>query len=282
MSRAAQSLTGSLVWHLIVPRGGALLIWWGLNQLVQLPPALLWGLIAVDALLLLWAARAHLHSADAHMRGSGAMAPVWGGYLVLLFFILASVVLWWQAILVAHRPAEGLSYAEQRNLARAAQYSLTLSEDETSLHFDGTVTFGLTKRLKALLEQHPELQKLQLSSPGGLIYEARGAASLLQAHNIETEALGLCASACTLIFVAGESRRLAAGARLGFHGYALEHFGSLPQIDLAKEQAKDRASLLRQGISADFIDRIFATAPSDLWQPSKKRLAAAGVLAPKP
>jgi hypothetical protein len=278
MQSEPRSLRASLFWHILLPRGAALLVWWGANQLLQMPPTVVWGLIAADALFLVWLIRAHLRAADEHMTGSGAMAPVWGGYLLMLIAILASVTLWWQALLVAHRPPAGIPYAEQRALDRAARYSLTLSADGTSLVFDGEVTFGLTKALKTQLQDHPGVRQLRLSSPGGLIYEARGAARLIAARSLATTAEGLCASACTLMFAAGERRSLGPQGQLGFHGYALENFGGLPQVDLAKEQGKDRDFLIRQGITAGFVEQIYATPSSALWIPSPEVMRRAGLL----
>ncbi|MEP2715255.1 hypothetical protein [Pseudophaeobacter sp.] len=276
------SLKASLLWHILLPRGAALALWWSANQLLQMPPRLVWGLMAADALLFLWASRAHLRSADAHMVSSGTMAPIWGGYLLLFLAILASLSLWWQALLIANRPPEGPSYAEQRALAHATRYSLTVSEDKTILIFDGEVTFGLTKTLRAQLLQQPDVTRVQLISPGGHIYEARGAAKIIQAKGLATEAIGLCASACTLIFAAGEARQLGPQGQLGFHGYALDYFGGLPQIDLTAEQEKDRRFLLTQGIHPEFIDRIFATPATELWHPGPAALLAAGLLRDQP
>ncbi|WP_417700986.1 ATP-dependent Clp protease proteolytic subunit [Pseudophaeobacter sp.] len=278
MQTEPRSLGASICWHILLPRGAALLFWAGANQMLQMPAALTWGLITADALFLIWTIRSHLHAADSHMRGSGAMAPIWGGYLILLFSILASLLLWWQALLISYRPAAGPSYADIRAQQHAARYSLALSSDGTAIVFDGEITFGLTKALKALMLRHPEVRRIGLSSPGGHIYEARGVAKLVQAQEVSTQALGLCASACTLIFAAGTQRVLAPQAQLGFHGYSLDVFGGLPQIDLTAEQEKDRRFLISQGISDDFINQVYATAPTELWRPSPDVLRRAGVL----
>ena len=273
-----RSLGASLLWHILLPRGLALALWWGANHLIQMPPGVVWALIALDMVCLIWVSRAHLRAADAHMLSSGAMAPIWGGYLLLLLSILASVSLWWQALLIANRPPEELSYSEQRAQAQADRYSLTLSNDAEALIFDGEVTFGLTQAIKALLLHHPEVRQIQLTSPGGHIYEARGTAKLIQARGLSTLAPGLCASACTLMFAAGQERSLGPAGQLGFHGYSLDIFGGLPQIDLMAEQHKDRAFLIAQGITADFADQIYAVAPKDLWRPSPDLLRSAGML----
>lgn len=278
MTAEPRSLGASLLWHILVPRGFALLLWWGANQLVQMPPNLVWSLIALDLIWLIWLSRAHLRAADAHMLSSGAMAPIWGGYLLLALTVLASLSLWWQALLIANRPPEGLSYSQQRAQQHAERYSLTVSQNGQALVFTGEVTFGLTKAIRAQLQRNPRVTQLQLTSPGGHIYEARGVAKLIQAQGLATYASGLCASACTLIFAAGERRQLGPEGQLGFHGYTLEIFGGLPQIDLMAEQQKDRKFLISQGIHADFTDKIYATAPTDLWRPSPDQLRAAGVL----
>jgi hypothetical protein len=282
MSAEPRSLGASLLWHILLPRGLALLLWWGANHLIQMPPSLVWGLIAVDFVCLLWVSRAHLRVADAHMLSSGAMAPIWGGYLLLLLSVLASLSLWWQTLLIANRPPEGLSYSEQRAQDHADRYSLTLSQDGRALIFSGEVTFGLTKTIKAQLLHHPEVQQLQLTSPGGHIYEARGVAQLIRAQGISTLAPGLCASACTLIFAAGTTRQLGPKGQLGFHGYSLEIFGGLPQIDLMAEQRKDGDFLVGQGVTPGFIQQIYATAPTELWRPSPEQLWAGGMLRSAP
>ncbi|MEP4035973.1 hypothetical protein [Pseudophaeobacter sp.] len=281
MRAEPRSLGASLVWHILLPRGLTLLLWWGVNQLFQMPPGLVWALIALDMLCLIWVSRAHLRAADAHMLSSGAMAPIWGGYLLLALTVLAALSLWWQALLIANRPPEGLSYAEQRAQDRAQRYSLTRSAEGDVLIFTGEVTFGLTKAIKAQLERHPEVRQIHLTSPGGHIYEARGVAKLIQAQRISTFAPGLCASACTLMFAAGSARSLGPEGQLGFHGYSLEIFGGLPQIDLMAEQRKDGDYLISQGLSPGFVEQIYATAATEMWFPNLQELQANGVLIPE-
>ncbi len=276
MKAGPQPLTASLWWHLLLPRGLVLLGWWATNQLLQLPSWLLAGLICMDLALLFWCSRKHLHVADDHLRGSGAMAPVWAGYLLVILATLTSLTLWWEAWLITHRQEPELSYAQERARQRAASYNLT--QVGTTLVFEGEITFGLIQNLQNLLAQDPKITRLQLSGPGGHVYEARGAAQLVRQHGLNTYASGSCASACTLIFAAGHTRQLAPGARLGFHGYSLQVFGGLPQVDPAQEQAKDRAFLRQQGISASFLDQAFATPPETMWFPPRHALLQAGVL----
>ncbi|WP_411352528.1 hypothetical protein PNH50_05965 [Leisingera aquaemixtae] len=277
MSALPPPLPRSLALQVVLPRGCLVLGWLALNQWVRLPVPLAFVLMAADGLFLLWQARAFQLSADAHVRSTGAMMPVWGGYLVLLFAGFAALILWWDTLLIA-RAVEEPAYAEQRRLEREAKYSLRVSGDGLVLIFDGEITHGLTRRMEAVLAAAPEVRRVRLAGPGGLIYEARGAAKLIRRHQLDTEAAALCASACTLIFAAGRTRRLAAGGQLGFHGYALMFEGGLPQVDLLKEQQKDLAFFEQQGIRGAFARQIFAVGNGELWIPSRPELRAAGVL----
>lgn len=266
-----------LLRQLLLPRAAAILGWLAALHWLQLPKGAVLALMAADAVLLLWQARAVLRGTDAHVAGSGAMAPVWGSYLLVLLAFFAAPVLWWEALL-STRPGEALPYAEERRQAREALYRLTRAEDGRTLVLEGEITHGLTRRIEAQLEAAPAVRRLRLTSGGGLIYEARGTARLIRRHGLDTEAAGLCASACTLIFAAGAGRRLLPGAELGFHGYALMFESGLPQVDLAAEQARDLGFLQQQGISADFARRALATDHRSLWRPGAAELRAAGVL----
>ncbi|NVK13051.1 MAG: hypothetical protein HWE35_02625 [Rhodobacteraceae bacterium] len=278
---APLSLPRSLALQVLLPRVAVLLGWLALNHWIRLPVPLAFVLMAADGLLLLWQARAFLRSADVHVQSTGAMAPVWGGYLLLLFAGFAALTQWWDALLIA-RAVEEPTYAEQRRLEREALYSLSVSADGRALIFDGEITFGLTKRMRQLAEENPGVAQIALTGPGGLIAEARGAARLIRQNGWDTHAAGLCASACTLMFAAGTERSLGPDGQLGFHSYALQFESGLPQIDLRQEQEKDRAFLLQQGVSAEFTDRIFSVPSAELWLPGRGELHAAGLVWPEP
>lgn len=273
----ALSLPRSLALQVMLPRGCLVLGWLALNQWIRLPVPLAFVLMAADGLFLLWQARAFQLSADAHVRSTGAMMPVWGGYLVLLFAGFAALILWWDALLIA-RTVEEPAYAEQRRLEREAKYSLAVSGDGRVLIFDGEITFGLTKRLRQLAQDHPDIEHVELAGPGGLIAEARGSALVIRDQGWNTYATGLCASACTLLFAAGSRRSLGAAGQLGFHSYALQSGSGLPHIDIRKEQQKDRAFLIGQGVRAVFVSRIFDVPFSGLWIPQAGELLAGGVI----
>lgn len=142
--------------------------------------------------------------------------------------------------------------------------------------FAGTIDLGSYRALQATLAQYPGLQTLRLTGPGGHIPSARGMARLVSEAGLNTEAAGLCASACTLVFVAGVRRKLLPGGALGFHAYRLQTGANL--LDPKAEEARDRSFMQGKGVSAAFLDRVFATDHNDQWQPDPATLRENGVL----
>ena len=252
----------------------------GLGAVMTLPPLALYPLLVADVALFGWQVVSFQRSADAHVASHGGLAAVWGGYLALLVAAGLGVAQWWGFALDTHAPPETELFTDRMDREHAATYRLELSDDGTTLVFEGKITFGLTRRATALVDASPDLQRVTLSSPGGHIYEARGFAKLILERGLHTQAIGECTSACTLPFVAGQTRSVAQGARLGFHQYALNFDTALPQIDLKAEQDKDRAFFHGQGVSSAFLDAMFDTPSTELWYLTEAEARSAGLLTP--
>lgn len=250
----------------------------GFGAVMTLPTLVLYPLLAADVALFGWQVTRFQRSADAHVAAHGGLAAVWSGYLALLVAAGLGVALWWGFALDTHTPPETELFTDRMDREHAAAYRLELSEDGTMLVFEGKITFGLTRRATALVDASPDLQRVTLSSPGGHIYEARGFAKLILERGLNTQAVGDCTSACTLPFVAGQTRSLAQGARLGFHQYALNFDTALPQIDLKAEQEKDRAFFRSQGVSTAFLDAMFDAPSTGLWYLTRSEARAAGLV----
>jgi hypothetical protein len=113
---------------------------------------------------------------------------------------------------------------------------------------------------------------VRLNSPGGVVNAAADVANIIRARGLNTYADRLCASACTVAFLAGVRREAAPGARIGFHqAYAHE---------AARERLKPvlRAIYVQAGLPRGFIDRALRTPPNRLWVPPHQALRAVGVL----
>ena len=153
---------------------------------------------------------------------------------------------------------------------------LPLPVTGTTLEVTGTFNWPLYKRFCTTLQLNPDLETVSLSSHGGLIPVARAMAARILENGLDTQATGLCASACALTFMAGTNRLLGADGALGFHGYAL--LGYVPVVPTKDEEARDREWLLARGVDDAFISKIFSTNHDALWRPDAEMLRAAGIL----
>lgn len=155
-------------------------------------------------------------------------------------------------------------------------YSLDLIQKNRLIHLRGPFEIGITNRVAELIEQYPEITGIILDSVGGQIYEGRGLARLIREYNLQTFSLDNCLSSCTTAFVAGTIRTLGTNARLGFHQY--KTYSVIPSINIDDEQARDRAIFVRQGVSPEFLDKIFIQPPENMWWPDIDELVNAGVV----
>jgi hypothetical protein len=153
-------------------------------------------------------------------------------------------------------------------------FEVSVAEDGKRLVIEGGIGFGLSDAVVATLERNKGLQTIELWSEGGRIVEARRLAKLVESRSLNTLVVDTCASACTLIFTAGNRRYIADEARLGFHN------GSIPGASEAQARAfqfADIQYLMRRGVSADFIEKIYTTPSDELWEPSHAELLRAHV-----
>jgi len=155
-------------------------------------------------------------------------------------------------------------------------YSLDLIKKNTLIYLRGPFQIGITNRVANLIEQNPEITGIILDSEGGQIYEGRGLARLIRENNLQTFSLDECLSSCTTAFIAGTTRSLGMNARLGFHQY--KTYSLIPSINVKNEQAKDMAIFVEQGVSPEFLEKIFIQPPEDMWWPEIDELIDAGVV----
>lgn len=161
-------------------------------------------------------------------------------------------------------------------LAPAQNYSLELSAGATLLHVRGPLHAGITARVEKILDAHPQVRALALQSGGGQIYEGRGLARVVRERGLATYAVRECASSCVTAFVAGNPRILGDGAKLGFHRY--KNYAALPKVDIDAEHAADIELFRAQGVSEDFLRKMFSHPPEEMWWPREEELRAAGVV----
>ena len=142
------------------------------------------------------------------------------------------------------------------------------------VRLSGDIREGAANLLERILTAHPAIERIHLTSEGGLADEGQALAEVIAAHRLTTFVPDYCVSACTLAFVGGRERLLMDGARLGFHAPYQE--GILGQT-FAGDAKEQRAAYINAGLSADFVDEALTVAPDDLWIPERQQLLAAHV-----
>jgi ATP-dependent protease ClpP protease subunit len=156
------------------------------------------------------------------------------------------------------------------------EYSLNLVSQESLIHLQGPFEVGITRTVTALVKNNPQVTGIVLDSIGGQIYEGRGLARMIRENSLDTYTTVECLSACTTAFVAGAVRTLGKNARLGFHQY--KTYSVIPSINVKNEQAKDREIFRKQGVSPEFLNKIFDTTPEDMWFPKADELLRANII----
>ncbi|MDH3664419.1 MAG: hypothetical protein OEU92_31135 [Alphaproteobacteria bacterium] len=175
---------------------------------------------------------------------------------------------------VQHIFGFGLGPAERADMP--PRYALRVLVEEGAIAIDGPFDTGLARDLKAILAATSDIEAIILNSDGGRVFEARGVAKQIKDNGLDTHVDAHCRSACTIAYIAGSTRTLGARAQLGFHSYSLD--GLAPLTDPTREQEKDQAFYLRQGVQPDFVVDAFTAPHGDMWHPDPDHLKRSGVV----
>ena len=137
---------------------------------------------------------------------------------------------------------------------------------------------------------------IRLTSRGGDEEAAHKIANLILKHKLDTQVSGMCASACTDIFIAGKKRRLMKDAQLLFHPHYLpedyvDHHKRwlkelFPNLDYMEAVAHNErlstvskiARFARRGIDLKFSFRVLSIHPDEEWVPTRYELERYGVI----
>ncbi|MRI55903.1 hypothetical protein D8770_18335 [Methylobacterium sp. DB1607] len=151
---------------------------------------------------------------------------------------------------------------------------ILLGPEGRDIRLSGELTEGAAERLARLLDAHRRVERIHLTSEGGLVDEGAAIGALIAERGLVTYVPDYCVSACTLAFVRGRERLVRADARLGFHApYETDPAG----LEIAVDSAPERAAYLAAGIRADFVDAALKVRPDDLMIPDTGTLVQAGV-----
>jgi hypothetical protein len=126
------------------------------------------------------------------------------------------------------------------------------------------------------LDQNPGIRTVVLAGPGGRISVGSELYEMFRDRKLATRVDDECASACTVAFLGGVDRSISPGGRLGFHRGS---FPGLSDSDMYESNRDFRRFLLYQAkLTPQFVDRVFATPPDDIWEPTPQELLAGRVI----
>ncbi len=220
-----------------------------------------------------------VRACDAYQSNFGASGLLLVIYLAIAAAVALTLVSAIGAFLRLFQPLEGEPDYLAWERARAARYELRLDAAAPGLlHFAGSFELGVTRKLAALLDEHPGIRAITLDSPGGQVFEGRGVAMLVQQRGLDTYVFGRCNSACTTAFIAGRTRSLGPHGRLGFHQHWLDADYPAYLADPAAEMQRDLEFYAEQGVTAAFRERVFVMPREGLWFPTPGELLTAGVV----
>lgn len=220
----------------------------------------------------IWAAYGTFNSSKKHVARGGK--PFWANFtkLMLAFGLLGMLgnAVGMRVALVDYL---GTALGSQRGPVTTFQ----LRADGRSLLLQGGINDDSAERLIQQLDAAPNVRTLVLHSNGGWVMQGRMLAKIIAARGLDTYVEQDCASACTIAFLAGKSRAADPAARIGFH--AFHSMGSLSdKLTQSVDEKLARDTYGKAGLPPQFINRIVATSPRDVWYPSHAEMLQAGVL----
>jgi Predicted periplasmic protein len=144
-------------------------------------------------------------------------------------------------------------------------YEIRVLWGGTDIEFRGGLRAGSARELKRILAAVPQAKVLHIESPGGRIREAQEMIKLVRERGLTTYTSEECESAATLVLMSGKERVVAANAKVGFHS------GTFPGLTAEQQRAANelvRSTMQSAGVSQEFINRVLATPPDQMWYPS--------------
>ncbi len=162
----------------------------------------------------------------------------------------------------------------------------------------GEISSSHVEVMLGLLKQTPSIEVLELNSDGGSVWAGQEMSRIALDFELTTRVNGECSSSCVLIFLAGVSRTLERGSKIGFHSRnwsasSIERyyekwrdeenwqtpfqFSSWVYEDARAEVFHDLEYLMSRGIDPVFAVKTLSPR-KDMWYPTRGELRGAGIL----
>ncbi len=158
-----------------------------------------------------------------------------------------------------------------------SEYELSLDLENNLIILNGAIGFGVSRDLDELLQANPEIKGIVLNSFGGRLAEGDALGSLIKEYRLDTYSSEQCLSACTVAFIHGKTRSITRNANLGFHSYQnVEDF--ILSSEISRQQDIHAKLFIENGVSTEFVSKMFDAEFDDMWYPSQDVLLTAGVI----
>jgi len=181
------------------------------------------------------------------------------GWISIISVFSRNVPLYYEAI---------VSNPERENIP---EIQFRFINNNKELLVEGGIGIGAAKEFKKVANANSSLKIIHLNNNGGLIDEATNIYSFIKKKGYSTYTSKECISACTIMFLAGEDRLLAKGAKLGFHSASIGKYdgADYDQINLPLKEIYKVA-----GLSDTLIHQALSTPQEEIFYPSQQNLVS--------
>ncbi|MBV8503417.1 MAG: RDD family protein [Paucibacter sp.] len=218
-----------------------------------------------------WSLVGSWRSAVEHLRQRHGRS--WPMAAQLMLAVLTTALLYSTALDFLPRVGGYLQLASGRDpLGRA---EIALSDDRARVNVRGPIGMGDAARFLSVAAGANELRAVEIESSGGRMAEANRMADFIREKKLRVRVTGACDGACSLLFLAAERRQLMPGSAMGFSRDTAGIFSSLMSKVLAPGQS---AQFRSYGAPQAILERMSATAPGQVWHPSRDELVDAELI----
>jgi len=224
---------------------------------------------AVMLLLSGWLSIGALRCADKILQERPGSLSVWAIYGILLMLWVLTVA----QVASLFLPASDVLVLDEHKPPKVVR-------DGADVRVSGDIDYRTLTELRVFLNSDNPPVVAWLQSTGGNVIAGRSIGLAIERAGMDTAVDGKCYSACTLAFAGGVQRLLSEGAALGFHGYRFDMPMRVQTLSRDEIEAKDRVFLVRRGVTANFLDRVYRVPPEEIWIPTRAELLAAGMIRP--
>jgi ATP-dependent protease ClpP protease subunit/cupin superfamily acireductone dioxygenase involved in methionine salvage len=139
----------------------------------------------------------------------------------------------------------------------------------------GRIDLGSESLLEEQLRLNPNVNRIHLHSNGGRVLAAKRMMKIIRRYNLDTYVKTECASACTLLYLAGKNRLLAEEAKLKFHAPGIGGASSHNIEELGQHM---KEAYVGENLPHWFINKVMETPNDEFWEPTSEELLRANVI----